>query len=204
MRAPARRSRLYPAPNPICAGILAGGLDLYLNSTIITALYKVQILQSESFLISFLYSCKPMKLMLYQAPFAITEIDFVPGPFRCQTIPHHLFAVDSFPAIREAHDGLVGCHERGTARCSRARRGLGAFSPGVGRVETIDHSDVSSCSVPNLPLSPVKHLSERSVVIRVGTMRCLLTRISGNGPSAMRIRRMLIRVGRDRLQAIIA
>ena len=68
------------------AGILAGGLDLYLNSTIITALYKVQILQSELFLISFLYSCKPMKLMLYQAPFAITEIDFETRPF---SLPDH-------------------------------------------------------------------------------------------------------------------
>jgi len=83
---PARPSRLNPAPNPICAGILAGGLDLYLNSTIITALYKVQILQSELFLISFLYSCKPMKLMLYQAPFAITEIDFETRPF---SLPDH-------------------------------------------------------------------------------------------------------------------
>ena len=25
-----------------------------------------------------------MKLILYQATIAITEIDFVPGPFRCQ------------------------------------------------------------------------------------------------------------------------
>ena len=36
-----------------------------------------------------------MKLILYQATFAITEIDFVPGPFRCQIEQQHLdFAVD--------------------------------------------------------------------------------------------------------------
>ena len=35
-----------------------------------------------------------MKLFLYQAPFAITEIDFVPGPFRFQIQLGHLdFAV---------------------------------------------------------------------------------------------------------------
>jgi hypothetical protein len=35
-----------------------------------------------------------MKLILYQAPFAITEIDFVTGPFRCQIELGHLdFAV---------------------------------------------------------------------------------------------------------------
>ena len=35
-----------------------------------------------------------MKLILYQAPFAITEIDFVPGPFRFQNELGHLdFAV---------------------------------------------------------------------------------------------------------------
>ena len=31
-----------------------------------------------------------MKLILYQATFAITEIDFVPGPFRCQIEQQHL------------------------------------------------------------------------------------------------------------------
>ena len=31
-----------------------------------------------------------MKLILYQAPFAITEIDFVPGPFSCQIEQQHL------------------------------------------------------------------------------------------------------------------
>ena len=31
-----------------------------------------------------------MKLILYQATFAITEIDFVPGPFRCQIVQQHL------------------------------------------------------------------------------------------------------------------
>ena len=37
-----------------------------------------------------------MKLILYQATFAITEIDFVPGPFRCQIEQQHLdFAVGS-------------------------------------------------------------------------------------------------------------
>ena len=36
-----------------------------------------------------------MKLILYQATIAITEIDFVPGPFRCQIELGHLdFAVD--------------------------------------------------------------------------------------------------------------
>ena len=36
-----------------------------------------------------------MKLILYQATFAVTEIDFVPGPFRCQIEQQHLdFAVD--------------------------------------------------------------------------------------------------------------
>ena len=35
-----------------------------------------------------------MKLILYQATMAITEIDFVPGPFRCQIEQQHLdFAV---------------------------------------------------------------------------------------------------------------
>ena len=35
-----------------------------------------------------------MKLILYQATIAITEIDFVPGPFRCQIELGHLdFAV---------------------------------------------------------------------------------------------------------------
>ena len=35
-----------------------------------------------------------MKLILYQATFAITEIDFVQGPFRCQIEQQHLdFAV---------------------------------------------------------------------------------------------------------------
>ena len=35
-----------------------------------------------------------MKLILYQATFAITEIDFVPVPFRCQIKQQHLdFAV---------------------------------------------------------------------------------------------------------------
>ena len=44
---------------------------------------------------SFLYSCKPMKLILYQATIAITEIDFVLGPFRCQIELGHLdFAVE--------------------------------------------------------------------------------------------------------------
>ena len=37
-----------------------------------------------------------MKLILYQATMAITEIDFVPGPFRCQIEQQHLdFAVES-------------------------------------------------------------------------------------------------------------
>ena len=31
-----------------------------------------------------------MKLILYQATMAITEIDFVPGPFRCQIEQQHL------------------------------------------------------------------------------------------------------------------
>ena len=31
-----------------------------------------------------------MKLILYQATIAITEIDFVPGPFRCQIELGHL------------------------------------------------------------------------------------------------------------------
>ena len=36
-----------------------------------------------------------MKLILYQATMAITEIDFVPGPFRCQIEQQHLdFAVE--------------------------------------------------------------------------------------------------------------
>ena len=39
---------------------------------------------------SFLYSCEPMTLILYKATFAITEIDFVPGPFRCQIEQQHL------------------------------------------------------------------------------------------------------------------
>ena len=33
-----------------------------------------------------------MKLILYQATMAITQIDFVPGPFRCQIEQQH-FAV---------------------------------------------------------------------------------------------------------------
>ena len=37
-----------------------------------------------------------MKLILYQATIAITEIDFVPGPFRCWIEQRHLdFAVGS-------------------------------------------------------------------------------------------------------------
>ena len=32
-----------------------------------------------------------MKLILYQATIAITEIDFVPGPFRCQIELGHLY-----------------------------------------------------------------------------------------------------------------
>ena len=36
-----------------------------------------------------------MKLILYQATITITEIDFVPGPFRCQIELGHLdFAVE--------------------------------------------------------------------------------------------------------------
>ena len=36
-----------------------------------------------------------MKLILYQATIAITEIDFVPGPFRCWIELGHIdFAVD--------------------------------------------------------------------------------------------------------------
>ena len=36
-----------------------------------------------------------MKLILHQATLAITEIDFVPGPFRCQIEQQHLdFAVE--------------------------------------------------------------------------------------------------------------
>ena len=37
-----------------------------------------------------------MKLILYQATLAITEIDFVPGPFRFQLEQQHLdFAADT-------------------------------------------------------------------------------------------------------------
>ena len=37
-------------------------------------------------------------MILYQATFAITEIDFGPGPFRCQIEQQHLdFAVLSIP-----------------------------------------------------------------------------------------------------------
>ena len=39
---------------------------------------------------SFLHSWKPMKLILCRDPFAITEIDFVPGPFCCQIELGHL------------------------------------------------------------------------------------------------------------------
>ncbi len=39
-----------------------------------------------------------MKLILYQATMAITEIDFVPGPFRCQIELGHLRPT---PANRE-------------------------------------------------------------------------------------------------------
>ena len=34
--------------------------------------------------------CKPVKLILYRDTFAITEIDFVPGPFPCQIVLAHL------------------------------------------------------------------------------------------------------------------
>jgi hypothetical protein len=44
-----------------------------------------------------------MKLILYQATIAITEIDFVPGPFRCQIELGHLdFAVDCPPGKNSA------------------------------------------------------------------------------------------------------
>ena len=43
-----------------------------------------------------------MKLILYQATLAITEIDFVPGPFRFQIEQQHLdFTVDSQSRFRE-------------------------------------------------------------------------------------------------------
>ena len=41
-----------------------------------------------------------MKLILYQATMAITEIDFVPGPFRFQIEQQHLdFAVGVCPEV---------------------------------------------------------------------------------------------------------
>ena len=66
--------------------ILAGGL---------TRPYKileVQILQSESVLTSFLYHAN--EIDFDPATLATAEIDFVPGPFRCQIEQQHLdFAI---------------------------------------------------------------------------------------------------------------
>ena len=45
-----------------------------------------------------------MKLILYQATIAITEIDFVPGPFRCQIEQQHIdFAVDLAANFETVH-----------------------------------------------------------------------------------------------------
>ena len=55
-----------------------------------------------------------MKLILYQATIAITEIDFVPGPFRCQIEQQHIdFALEG--SIRETRFGAENCAvHRGT------------------------------------------------------------------------------------------
>ena len=68
-----------------------------------------------------------MKLILYQATITITEIDFVPGPFRCQIELGHLdFAVVGGMKISLHSPGqaLAGCEpeEGGRPVCENGGR----------------------------------------------------------------------------------
>ena len=71
------RLKASSAPNPICCGDSGGRAGLLTKPC---ENEKVQILESELVLTSFLYKSKPMKSISYQATLAITQIDF--GPFR--------------------------------------------------------------------------------------------------------------------------